>query len=307
MDDGSRCVVVLGSNEALVRGRPDVDHAPDQRASDGVPWEARQNLPVLVGVAGVGGGAARRRSHNKVDLLDGVAVLLAEVEICAGGAGVLGRHIVHTSAEGKLAGEAGRICENCVRSRRREVSELVLADGGVEGRRGRDGGRRHDRHDATLVLGGAPIVVGGLPESADVAVDVSVETPEVFREGQVVQRRFEEQRAVAKEPERLVVNGRCVSVCHVRGVCSGVLSVSAEQPRCAGPRPPPERDKRFALNTKNDFRRHREKGNGEKWGKIGKNSRKKKWRYRARDTMAFRAIQGIHMYDVGEIGRKRAS
>lgn len=109
MDDGSRCVVVLGSDEALVRGRPDVDHAPDQRAPDGVPWEARQNLPVLVGVA-AGGGAARRRPHHKVDLLDGVAVLLAEVEICAGGAGVLGRHIVDTPAEGKLAGEAGRVC-----------------------------------------------------------------------------------------------------------------------------------------------------------------------------------------------------
>lgn len=166
------------------------------------------------------------------------------------------------------------------------MPKLVLADGGVEGRCGRNGGRRHDRHDATLVLGGAPIVVGGLPESADVAVDVTIETPEVFREGQVVQWRLEEQRAVAKEPERLVVDGRCVSICHGRGVCSGVsVRLSRAAPVC---RPTSSAGEGQALRFKYEKRLSAPQRKRQR-GKIGKNLKnlKKKWRYRARDTMVF--------------------
>lgn len=115
---------------------------------------------------------------------------------------MLRRDVVDTPADGKLRVKAVRVRQDGGGSCRRQVRKLVLADGGVEGGGGRDVPRGDNGHNAALILGGTPVVVGGLPEAADETLDMAVEAPEVFGDGQVVQRGLEQERAVAEQPER---------------------------------------------------------------------------------------------------------
>ena len=248
VDAGRRCVDVLGPHEALVRRRADVDNAADQAAAGGVAREARQNLVgVLV--------AALSCGDVKEHLFSGVAVLLAEVEVRAGGARVLRRDIVDTPADGKLRVEARWVGKDGGGGRRGQVCELVFADGGMKGGGRGDVPSGDNCHDAALVLGGAPVVVGGLPEAADKALDVAVEAPKVPRNGQVVQRGLEEKRPVAEQPERLVC---FCDLWYRHRVYCVVPSPKSSPPGCLSQRCPAGRSVlKYSLSTQRHSRREK--------------------------------------------------